>query len=178
MSKKFIDYDQLINEAMHLIIKKVLDKIVKEGLQGGHYYYISFLTHYPGVHISELLKSRYPEEMTIVLQHQFEALSVHEEHFTVVLSFDTVKEKVDVPFKAVTGFADPSVRFGLQFRPDEQGEEPLDSITHQEKKEVSPDNRKDKNSGGVQGKSSSQNNKKTSPGQVDNVISIDSFRKK
>jgi hypothetical protein len=85
-------------------------------MPGEHHFFISFLTKFPGVILSEKLKNRYPHEMTIVLQFQFEELIVEEKSFSVCLSFDNVKEKITIPFVAITAFADPSVKFGLQFR--------------------------------------------------------------
>jgi hypothetical protein len=111
-----IDYPALIDIAMHSIVKRALDMAVKHGLPGNHHFFISFLTYFPGVKISEKLMSKYPEEMTIVLQYQFDDLRVYKDSFSVVLSFDNEKERITVPFMALTAFADPSVKFGLQFR--------------------------------------------------------------
>lgn len=100
---------------MHVIVKQALGYISNGSLPGKHHFFISFLTSHPGVRISPALKEKYPEEMTIVLQHQFENLQITDEHFSVVLSFDNVKEKIEIPFDALIAFADPSVKFGLQF---------------------------------------------------------------
>lgn len=116
MSKNYIDYGILIDEAMHFIVKKSLKLASSTKLIGDHHFFISFLTKYPGVQLSSKLKYKYPEEMTIVLQFQFEALTVEEDHFSVVLSFDNIKELIVIPFASITAFADPSVKFGLQFR--------------------------------------------------------------
>ncbi len=85
------------------------------GLPGEHHFYIAFNTKYPGVEISERLAQRYPREMTIVLQHQYWNLKVHDDRFEVELSFDNIPEKLVIPFDAVKGFLDPAVQFGLQF---------------------------------------------------------------
>lgn len=111
-----IDYGALIDEAMHIIVKKSLEFAVDHNIPGDHHFFISFLTKFPGVVLSEKLKNRYPNEMTIVLQFQFEELKVEEKAFSVCLSFDNVREKITIPFVAITAFADPSVKFGLQFR--------------------------------------------------------------
>lgn len=116
MSDDFIDYGKLIDDAMHVIVRYTLDKVAREGLPGKHHFFISFLTQFPGVVVSEKLRARYANEMTIVLQYQFEDLKVTAEDFSVVLSFDGEKERIVIPFSALTAFADPSVRFGLQFR--------------------------------------------------------------
>jgi hypothetical protein len=111
-----IDYGALIDEAMHIIVKKSLEFAIVHNMPGEHHFFISFLTKFPGVILSEKLKNRYPHEMTIVLQFQFEELIVEDKSFSVCLSFDNVKEKITIPFVAITAFADPSVKFGLQFR--------------------------------------------------------------
>lgn len=113
---EFINYGQLIDDAMHIIVKRALEIVVSEGLPGDHHFFISFLTDYPGVQISQALKQKYPEEMTIVLQYQFQDLYVDDNGFGVTLSFNNVNENLVIPFGALTAFADPSVKFGLQFR--------------------------------------------------------------
>lgn len=111
-----INYERLVDEAMHVIVKKALLFIEGGKVPGDHHFYISFLTNHPGVKISESLRKQYPEEMTIVLQYQFENLVVDDKRFSVTLSFDGAREHIDVPFSALTAFADPSVKFGLQFK--------------------------------------------------------------
>ncbi len=103
---------------MRSVVREALQRVATEGLPGQHHFYITFRTGFPGVEISPVLKTRFPEEMTIVLQHQFWGLSVGEDSFGVTLSFSGAQEALVVPFAAVTGFVDPSVKFGLQFEPD------------------------------------------------------------
>ena len=110
-----IDYDQLAQDALRGIVRQVLIRVVKSGLPGQHHFYISFSTRAPGVSISSRLKERYPEEMTVVLQHRFWGLVVTEERFEVQLTFDSIPEHLVVPFSAVKVFFDPSVPYGLQF---------------------------------------------------------------
>lgn len=129
MKKSLIDYSELVDDAMHLIVKKSLQLFSESELRGDHHFFISFITKYPGVVISEKLRQKYPYEMTIVLQHQFEDLIIQDDYFTVVLSFDNAPEKVIVPFASLTAFADPSVKFGLQFRHiDDWNEEESDKM--------------------------------------------------
>lgn len=116
MSQSLIDYSILVDHAMHLIVKRSLEIFAATDSHGEHHFFISFITKYPGVVISEKLHNKYPYEMTIVLQHQFEKLIVTDDHFSVLLSFDNQQEKIVIPFAALTAFADPSVKFGLQFR--------------------------------------------------------------
>ncbi|MFZ8864756.1 MAG: ClpXP protease specificity-enhancing factor SspB [Rickettsiales bacterium] len=115
MTEDYIRYDQLIDNAMRQVVKEALVKITKTGLSGEHHFLISFFTNFEGVQIPEHLKKKYPEEMTIVLQHQYEDLEVKPDFFKVVLSFENHRELIVIPFAALTSFADPGVRFGLKF---------------------------------------------------------------
>src|SRR3954451_1254622 len=124
MSKDVIRYDLLVQEALKGVVRKVLIDAGKDGLSGEHHFYISFRTDFPGVRVSNRLREKYPQEMTIVLQHQFWDLGVTEHTFEVGLSFSGVTERLLVPFDALTGFFDPSVQFGLKFEVQEDsGEE-------------------------------------------------------
>lgn len=115
MPKDMIRYDVLAQEAFRGLVKKVLTEVSHAGLPGDHHFYIMFDTRAPGVRISARLKERYPEEMTIVIQHQFWDLAVTEASFEVGLSFSGIPEKLVVPFAAIRGFFDPSVEFAVQF---------------------------------------------------------------
>src|SRR5687768_2263024 len=109
MGKDLIHYSSLIDQAMRGVVHDVLKQVSRGGLPGDHHFYISFSTQHAGVHISEQLRSRYPKEITIVLQHQFWDFKVEDQYFTATLSFSGVPEKLVVPFAALTAFADPSV---------------------------------------------------------------------
>jgi hypothetical protein len=111
-----IRYDILAQEALRGVMRTVLADAAKNGLPGEHHFYISFDTRAEGVRLSERMLAEYPEEMTIVLQHQFWDLMVTEEGFEVGMSFGGIPERVAVPFTAVKGFLDPSVEFGLHFQ--------------------------------------------------------------
>ena len=115
MAVDHIRYDLLTQQALRGVVRAVLSDTAKTGLVGEHHFYIAFDTRAPGVRISPRLKEQYPEEMTIILQHQFWDLKVTPEGFEVGLSFGGVPERLGVPFEAVRGFFDPSVQFGLQF---------------------------------------------------------------
>ena len=110
-----IRYDLLAQDALRNVVKKVLTDAAKHGLPGDHHFFVAFDTRAPGVKISERVRAKYPEEMTIVLQHQFWDLIVGDKGFEVGLSFNGVSERLVVPFEAIKGFFDPSVQFGLQF---------------------------------------------------------------
>src|ERR1043165_770266 len=110
-----IRYDLLTQQALRGVVRQVLVDAAKKGLPGEHHFYISFDTRADGVRLSERLRAQYPEQMTIILQHQFWDLAVNERAFEVGLSFGGIPEKLVIPFDAVNGFFDPSVQFGLQF---------------------------------------------------------------
>lgn len=121
--KDLIRYDLLVQEALKGVVRRVLIDAGKDGLPGEHHFYISFRTDSPGVRLSNRLREKYPQEMTIVLQHQFWDLTITEHTFEVGLSFSGVPEKLLIPFDALTGFFDPSVQFGLKFDGEEEEEE-------------------------------------------------------
>jgi len=110
-----IRYDLLTQRALRGVVQTVLTDATKKGLPGEHHFYISFDTRADGVRLSQRLRAQYPEEMTIILQHQFWDMTVTDEGFEVGLSFGGVPERLSVPFEAIKGFFDPSVQFGLQF---------------------------------------------------------------
>jgi hypothetical protein len=118
MAQDQIRYDLHVQEALRGVVRKVIAEVAREGLPGDHHFYISFRTNFPGVRLSARMRERYPDDMTIVLQHQFWDLTVTDQAFEVGLSFSTVPERLVVPFEAVTGFFDPSVDFGLKFEMD------------------------------------------------------------
>ena len=115
MAVDHIRYDILAQEALRGVVHKVLVDAAKNGLPGEHHFYISFDTRAEGVRLSPRMLAQYPEEMTVVLQHQFWDLVVTDEGFEVGVSFGGIPERLNVPFAAVKGFFDPSVQFGLQF---------------------------------------------------------------
>lgn len=110
-----LDYPSMIDQAMRNVVREALAQAAQSGLPGDHHFFVSYLTQYPGVQMSPMLRQRYPEEITIVVQHQYWDLKVYEDAFTITLSFNNVPEKLYVPFAALTAFADPSIKFGLQF---------------------------------------------------------------
>jgi len=110
-----IRYDILAQAALRGVVRTVLTDVARKGLPGEHHFKITFSTIVPGVRLSERMRERYPQEMTIVLQYQFWDLMVTEQSFEVGLSFGGVPERIGVPFDAVTAFYDPSVQFGFQF---------------------------------------------------------------
>jgi hypothetical protein len=135
MAADLIRYDLMVQEALRGVVRRVLTDVGRYGLPGDHHLYISFRTGHSGARLSNRLREQYPEEMTIVLQHQFWDLKVHEHGFEVVLSFKNVQEQLVVPYEAVVGFFDPSVQFGLKFEAEDgavAAAEPAPPIAAQE----------------------------------------------
>ena len=120
-----IRYDLLTQQALRGVVRNVLTDAAKKGLPGEHHFYISFNTQADGVRMSDRLRAQYPEEMTVILQHQFWDLAVTEQGFEVGMSFGGIPEKLAIPFDAITGFFDPSVQFGLQFEEIAEGKPDL-----------------------------------------------------
>lgn len=123
MSKDVLRYDLMVQEALKGVVRKILSEAARDGLPGEHHFYVTFRTGAPGVRLSQRLREKHPEEMTIVLQHQFWDLSVSDHAFEVGLSFSGVPERLLVPFDAITTFFDPSVQFGLKFETQDAPEE-------------------------------------------------------
>lgn len=115
MSGDPLNYQVLTEEALRGVVRQALSVAAERGLPGQHHFYLTFRTGYPGVQLADSLRERHPEEMTIVLQHQFWGLEVTDRQFAVTLSFNGQHERLTVPFAAITAFVDPSVQFGLQF---------------------------------------------------------------
>jgi len=131
MARTIIHYDDLWAEALHGIVRKVL-RDAENGLPGGHHFYITFRTRHPDVDISPTLRARFPDEMTIVLQHQYWGLEVTEAWFDVTLSFNRINERLHIPFAAVSAFADPFAKFGIQIPTDAAIETPSDALPAEE----------------------------------------------
>ena len=110
-----IDYGGMMHDAMRGLVARVLRQVAAEGLPGDHHFFITFDTTHPGVALADWLRERYPEEMTVVLQHWFEGLEVRDDAFTVTLNFGDSPEPMEIPWAALRTFVDPSVEFGLRF---------------------------------------------------------------
>ena len=110
-----LDYPRLVQDALLEVPRRILAQVAERGLPGEHFFYVGFRTAAPGVRIPPPLRSQFPEEMTIILQHQFWDLEVDEEAFSVSLNFNASRQRLTVPFSALTTFVDPSTEFGLRF---------------------------------------------------------------
>ena len=124
MAKDYIGYQALTDAALRGVVRDALRRIEQQGLIGSHHFYITFKTHFPGVELPGFLREQYPDEMTIILQHQFWGLKVLDDLFEVALTFRKLPATLVIPFAALTAFFDPGVQFGLQFKSAEQEAKP------------------------------------------------------
>ena len=165
MSKDFLDYEAMVQDALRGVLKKTLIHTATEGLSGNHHFYITFNTTHPNVVIPEYLKDQYGDELTIVLQYEFWDLHVDENHFSVTLCFEDAHENIVIPYNSLISFVDPSVKFGLQFTPvlEEAAEEKISKAN-------SPKAAKKK--------TAKKDDSETAEEQTSNIITLDAFRKK
>ncbi len=163
-------YDQMVQAALRGVVREALMRTVESGLSGDHHFYLTFRTQAPGVSIPDYLQDQYPEEMTIVLQHQFWDLTVEEEQFSVTLSFKNRPAELRIPYDALSAFVDPSVKFGLQFDVDTGGGVMVPAVRPEGDLVPVPDNATDGESGADGGP----------PAEKDGaeVVNLDQFRKK
>jgi hypothetical protein len=159
MTKDFIGYKALTDAALRGVVRGALKHVEKNGLVASHHFRISFRTRFPGVEIPDFLLEQYPEEMTIILQHQFWGLKIKDDHFDVTLSFRKVPATLSIPFAALTAFVDPGVQFGLNFQT-----EPEEEPSQRKRPSVAAGNGHELTT-----------EKSAAPAEV---VSLDSFRKK
>jgi hypothetical protein len=192
MAVDLIRYDLLVQDALRGVLRSVLSGAARDGLPGEHHFYISFLTHARGVRLSERMRDRYPDEMTIVLQHQFWDLSVSDEAFEVGLSFQGISEILAVPFDAVTRFADPAAGFELRFAAAEEAagmapgqlkEVPADAqaslpLSPPVPREATEHQRETAGSAAEAAPKEKEPKEKDLPAAEPKVVSIDAFRRK
>lgn len=163
MADNELFYDHMVDEALRGVMVKALRHAEQFGLPGDHHFYITFRTDHPRAVVSADLKARYPEEITIVLQHQYWDLKVDDTGFSVGLSFNQTPQILVVPYGAVTAFVDPSVKFGLQFRPQiEEGDDGGGETAPEPAGQIAP----------------ADNEAATPTAASDNVVALDRFRKK
>lgn len=115
MAESEIDYGAMLQRALRSVVREVLERTVREGLPGEHHFYLSLRTDHPGTQVPPFLRQRFPEEITVVLQHQFRDLTVDDDGFAVTLRFDGMPARLVVPWEAVVAFFDPTAEFGLRF---------------------------------------------------------------
>ena len=117
----------MVEDSLRAVVRTVLIRTSEDGLLGNHHFYIGFKTKFSGVDIPDHLEAQYPEEMTIVIQHKFWGLEVHQDFFEITLSFNDQGQRLVIPFAALTSFMDPSVQFGLQFGQPEENKKPTET---------------------------------------------------
>ncbi len=164
--ESLIPYDEIVQDALRGVVYGVLKRIEAEGgLPGEHHFYIAFNTRAPGVDMPPHLRERYPDEMTVVIQHRYWDLVVGRDGFEIGLSFNQVPTKLGIPYAAITGFVDPSVNFALQFQ--SSGETAANNDVQPEEPPVSEE-------------SAAEPDAKSDDGRDDgsNVVTLDAFRKK
>lgn len=152
------DYEAIVQKALRGAVKESLEKVRDDGFSGSHHFYITFETNRKDVDMPDFLREKHPEEITIVLQHQFWDLVITDTDFSVNLSFNDKQETIKVPYGAIISFLDPSVKFGLQFVPDPAPELMSNDSSHPTEKTV--------------------NAPVSAEVKGDNVITMDQFRKK
>lgn len=185
MAKDWLRYDRLVEDALRSVVRRALLEVAANGLPGDHHFYLTFHTQEPGVSISPALRAQYPKEMTIVLQHQFWGLEVMDDAFTVTLSFGGKHEKLLIPFQSVISFADPSVKFGLQFESTMEAEGvegEMEELTLEDGPEAPPAGTalakaKDLNDLPKSADSDKDDGKSDTPKTAE-VVTLDAFRKK
>lgn len=153
----YLNYEKMMDRAMLSVAREALEQVSKHGLKSNHHFFITFATQHPGVQVPDYLKEQYPEEITIVVQHQYENLLVARDAFSIDLYFEDQEETVKVPFSALIAFEDPSVNWGLEFNP----------VTDFSKV-----------TGDVPPPSAVDDTPQLEPEEKGTVISLDSFRKK
>lgn len=160
MPDNTLRYDKMVENALRGVLRDALTLAAEHGLPGDHHFFITFRTGHEDVRIPDHMHARYPDEMTIVIQHQYWGLEVSDEAFEVTLKFNQVGERLHIPFAAVTAFADPSAKFGLQFQVEGEFASEDDPLPGED--EADSDNAEDEDAKGEKGQ----------------VIALDAFRKK
>lgn len=159
MEEEPLDYHSMVQRALRRVLREALEVAAGEGLPGEHHFYVSFRTGAPGVVVPGYLRDRYPEEVTIVLQHQYWELDIDDDGFGVTLAFDGSRQRVEVPWDAVTAFIDPVAEFALRFQTPEEARAQAEAKAEAE----------------------AEGAEETAPGSADptaQVVNIERFRKK
>lgn len=176
-------YDQMVENALRGVVREALTRTLHEGLPGDHHFYLTFRTQAPGVSIPDYLHDQYPEEMTIVMQHQFWDLVVEDSYFSITLSFKNRPAELRIPYAALSAFVDPSVKFGLQFNVDTGSSVMVPSVRSEGDLVPVPDNMATADEAEDAGQESDgdETSSKDDPdddGDGAEVVNLDQFRKK
>lgn len=167
MTQDFLEYPKMVERAMRGVVREALSVALESGLPGLHHFYITFRTQDPNVTIADRLLEQYPDEMTIVMEHQYWDLSVDDDKFSITLSFGGAPETLVIPYAAITAFVDPSVKFGLQF--DGNSADTIDAPSQTPEAAISPID------GSALDGEKESTDLSTDDGQV---VALDNFRKK
>jgi uncharacterized protein len=184
MATDLIRYDLLVQDALRSVVRKVLSDTARSGLLGEHHFNIAFKTQAPGVVVPPAVKQRFPDEMSIILQHEFWDLVVSQDGFEVSLNFSRKPERLTVPFDSITGFTDPSVPFGFKLEPrlpEAAGSRPPAPPRKQEPPSPAPAKStpaKAPAQPAAAARSAQRAEKPAEPAGEAKVVSIDAFRKK
>ena len=181
MSVDYIRYDLLVQEALRSVVRKVMAETARNGLPGDHHFNIAFKTQAPGVVIPPAMRQRYPNEMAIILQHEFWDLEVGADAFEVSLNFSRKPERLTIPFDAITGFSDPSVPFGFKLEPRLADERPAAPEPEPRSKPLSakkPEARTEPEKAAPVTAKPAPAQKEATASAAAKVVSIDAFRKK
>lgn len=159
VTRDYLEYSEIVEGALRGVVREALAKVAETGLRGAHHFYIGYKTRFPGVEMSDNLLQKYPDEITIVIQHEYWGLEVEDDYFAVSLNFSGSNERLVVPFYAITSFSDPGVHFALHFSPNEE--------------EIAEDNLEKGDGQAKAPPTAAPEAEQTGPG---GVVSLDSFR--
>ena len=172
-SQTGLNYEMLVEDALRSVVRSSLRIVENIGLPGETHFYISFITSYDGVKLDESLRVKHPEQMTIVIQHQYADLQVSDDHFSITLFFSGKPSPMIIPFQAVTSFNDPSVGFGLQFGMLDNDDDDDVLSVNDASNEAAAKIRDEDNNSKHNGKDAEPDNEK-----IAKVVSLDTFRKR
>lgn len=173
MTDDQMNYDYMVETALRGVVREALLKVSSDGLPGEHHFYLTFRTQAPGVSIPDYLQDQYPEEMTIVMQHQFWDLVVEDSYFSITLSFKNRPAELRIPYAALSAFVDPSVKFGLQFNLETGGGMMVPAVRSEGDLVPVPDNAATPESDEPLAEAEADDDKDTA-----DVVNLDQFRKK
>ena len=172
--KDLLRYDKMVEAALRGVVREALARTAANGLPGAHHFYITFKTGFPGVEIPASLRAKHPDDMTVVLEHQFWDLDIEEDRFGVTLSFSGRPERLVIPFEAILSFADPSVKFGLQFQQVTAANEEAGAADEPSRGDKPRAGKSDKAEKAAKGEKSGEK----PPEKGATVVTLDQFRKK